>query len=137
MSSSTQVADPVEVLAAFHRLLLRRDPALLDLYAADAVHEFPFADRKIAGAEAIRAAFLAGWERSPFAVAGFGETRVHRTTDPEVIVAEYEAITEVKATGKTFAAAIVNVLRARDGRIVSIREYVDPGAGAEERAEAS
>ena len=130
MTSSAQVAGPRAVLAGFLDLLLRRDPELLDRYAADAVHEFPFDGRTMTGRDQIKAAFTAGWASGRFRVTGFSEPVVHQSEDPEVLVAEYVATTLRVESGESFSAPIVLVLRARDGRIVSIREYFNPGAAA-------
>lgn len=50
---------------------------------------------------------------------------VHETTDPEVIVAEYDYTAESVETGKTCESANVLVLRIRDGLIVHSRDYHD------------
>ena len=50
---------------------------------------------------------------------------VHETTDPEVIVAEYDYSGESLTTGKSFEAANIQVLRIRDGLIVFSRDYHD------------
>lgn len=50
---------------------------------------------------------------------------VHRTADPEVIVAEYEYSGEALNTGKTFEAANIQVLCVRDGLILYSRDYHD------------
>jgi ketosteroid isomerase-like protein len=41
---------------------------------------------------------------------------IHDTTDPEVIVVEYELAGTVTATGRRAAAPFIGVLRVRDGR---------------------
>ncbi|HEY3479307.1 MAG TPA: nuclear transport factor 2 family protein [Streptomyces sp.] len=50
---------------------------------------------------------------------------VHETTDPEVIVAEYDYDAESVETGRTTTTANVQVLRVRDGLIVHSRDYHD------------
>lgn len=50
---------------------------------------------------------------------------VHETTDPEVIVAEYDYDAESVETGRTTTAANIQVLRVRDGLIVHSRDYHD------------
>lgn len=50
---------------------------------------------------------------------------IHETTDPEVIVAEFAYRGTVVETGEPFALPGVFVLRVRDGRIVSSRDYFD------------
>jgi ketosteroid isomerase-like protein len=50
---------------------------------------------------------------------------IHETTDPEVIVAEFEYQGTVADTGEPFALPGIFVLRVRDGEIVSSRDYFD------------
>ncbi|MGO1051349.1 nuclear transport factor 2 family protein [Crossiella sp. CA198] len=50
---------------------------------------------------------------------------IHQTTDPEVIVAEFEYQGTVADTGEPFALPGIFVLRVRDGEIVSSRDYFD------------
>lgn len=51
--------------------------------------------------------------------------RVHQTTDPEVIVAEFEYAGTVVTTGEPFRVPAIFVLRVRDGLIVESRDYID------------
>jgi len=50
---------------------------------------------------------------------------IHQTTDPEVIVAEFEYQGTVAGTGEPFALPGIFVLRVRNGEIVSSRDYFD------------
>jgi ketosteroid isomerase-like protein len=50
---------------------------------------------------------------------------IHETADPEVIVAEFEYQGTVAGTGEPFVQPGIFVLRVRDGRIVSSRDYFD------------
>jgi len=50
---------------------------------------------------------------------------IHETTDPEVIVAEFEYQGTVDGTGEPFTLPGIFVLRVRDGEIVSSRDYFD------------
>ena len=50
---------------------------------------------------------------------------IHQTTDPEVIVAEFEYQGTEADTGEPFALPGIFVLRVRDGEIVSSRDYFD------------
>jgi len=102
-----------------------RWPELADLYATDAVVEMPMHPQRvrIEGRAAMRQHFTA-------ASAGPVELRahhviVHATTDPEVVIAEFEYDSLNRTTGRTFTAANVRVLRVRDGQIVSTRDYHD------------
>lgn len=48
---------------------------------------------------------------------------VHETTDPEVVIAEYDY--DGRSGARTFRSANVQVLRIRDGLIVHSRDYHD------------
>ncbi len=97
---------------------------LHELYADDAVIEYPFAvptPRRITGRDAIRSYFLT--------VAGAPlrlETRnmvVHATTDPEVVVAEWDYDGLVTATGHKFRVSNIQVTRVKAGKIVASHDY--------------
>ncbi|QLQ35844.1 nuclear transport factor 2 family protein [Micromonospora robiginosa] len=51
---------------------------------------------------------------------------LHETTDPEVVIVEYEAHGNVVATGAPFEQTVIAVFRVRDGLVVSYRDYIDP-----------
>ena len=116
---------PTEV---FHRLLAgitgRHWLDIADLYAEDAVVDIPFAipapDRVI-GRAALRERFAAA-DRAGLAFAAHNVV-VHETADPEVVIAEFDYAGRSAATGQEFRVANVQVLRVRDGRIVSTRDY--------------
>ena len=50
---------------------------------------------------------------------------IHETTDPEVIIAEFEYQGTVAGTEEPFVLPGIFVLRVRDGEIVSSRDYFD------------
>lgn len=108
-----------------------------DLYAADGVMEFPFAPggapRRIEGQEAIRRLLVALGERARAAGARIDQERsslvVYETQDPEVVIVEIEAHGEA-ADGTAFVRPYIQVYRVRDGRIVSMRDYLAPDVGA-------
>ena len=58
---------------------------------------------------------------------------IHETTDPEVIVAEFEYQGTDPGTGEAYALPAIFVMRVRDGEIVSSRDYLDPIASARAR----
>lgn len=112
----------------FDRLLLgigeERWSELPDLYAEDAVVDQPFAPNslRLHGRETIRKHF-AGAD-------GLLRLRahnivVHDTTDPEVIIAEFDYDGVVINTGRSFQASNIQVLRVRDGQIIESRDYHD------------
>lgn len=55
---------------------------------------------------------------------------IHETTDPEVVIAEYDYRGEVKATGHVFVVSNVQIVRVRDGRIIRSRDFHDHAAMA-------
>jgi ketosteroid isomerase-like protein len=96
------------------------------LYAEDTVVEHPQAvprPTRLTGRAAVH-------ERFSGTLAGALRLKrknvvVHETTDPEVIVAEYDYDAESVETGRTIATANIQVLRVRDGLIVHSRDYHD------------
>lgn len=81
--------------------------------------------------------------REHFAPTGAGLTlhrraasiTIHQTTDPEVIVAEFEYRGTVADTGQAFALPGIFVLRVRNGEIVSSRDYFDHLTAAKVRGQ--
>ncbi|MEU8209541.1 nuclear transport factor 2 family protein [Micromonospora sp. NPDC049044] len=51
---------------------------------------------------------------------------LHETTDPEVVIVEYEAYGSVVATAGPFEQQVIAVIRVRDGQVLSYRDYVNP-----------
>jgi uncharacterized protein len=62
---------------------------------------------------------------------------IHETTDPEVIVAEFEYQGTNADTGEPFALPAIFVLRVRNGEIVDSRDYFDHLAAAQVRGQLS
>lgn len=60
---------------------------------------------------------------------------IHETTDPEVIVAEFEYQGTSVDTGEPFVLPAIFVLRVRDGEIVESRDYFDPLSAARIRGQ--
>ncbi len=56
---------------------------------------------------------------------------LHETTDPEVIVAEFEYQGTSPDTGAPYALPAIFVMRVRNGEIVSSRDYHDHLASAQ------
>jgi uncharacterized protein len=122
---------PRDTLARLLELLLRQDlGAVADMYAEDGVHELPFpppgAPRRIDGREQIRA-YFATLSGVPFDFREFSEVAVHDTTDPEVLVAEYDAHGTIVGSGREFTFRYLWVLRVSRGQIVLWRDYWNPG----------
>jgi uncharacterized protein len=98
---------------------------LPDLYAEDTVVELPFSPEAMVlrGREEMAEHFAAAPAR-PLRMSAHNIV-VHETADPEVVVVEYDYDGEVTTTGRTFTVPNVLVMRVRDGRIVSSRDYHD------------
>jgi uncharacterized protein len=60
---------------------------------------------------------------------------IHQTTDPEVIVGEFEYQGTTADTGEQYAVPAIFVLRVRNGEIVSSRDYFDHLAAARARGQ--
>lgn len=122
--------DARDVLARYHRAMLDKSADdLADLYAADAVHEFPFLfpgmPERHQGREEIRAGYRAAWGASPARPEKIHDVVVHQSTDPEVITVEQIVSGTVTTTGQPFSFPGLLVLRVRDGLIVHARDYMD------------
>jgi ketosteroid isomerase-like protein len=96
------------------------------LYADDALIELPFnrpAPLRIEGRHQLEARNDAA-RHLPLELTPTN-LNIHETTDPEVIVAEFDYAGRVTTTGRTFRVANVIVMRVRDGKIVASRDYHD------------
>jgi ketosteroid isomerase-like protein len=118
---------PREVLDQLHQLISEgRWTELYELYAEDVVVDIPLAKPEpehVEGHETIRKHFAAA--EGFFALQVVGDRVVHETTDPEVVIAEFDYEGQVIATGRTFRVSNVQVVRVRDGLIVESRDYHD------------
>ncbi|MDW6060542.1 nuclear transport factor 2 family protein [Streptomyces sp. FXJ1.4098] len=134
----TQVLSPREVfLALVNGVAEGRWKELPDLYAEQTHVVHPF--------DPLRAAALRTRDelREHFRPTGAGpqlhrratNITIHETTDPEVIVAEFEYQGTVAETGEPFALPGIFVLRVRDGEIISSRDYFDHVTAARVRGQ--
>ncbi len=105
-------------------------------FAADGVIEWPFqlkgVPARLEGPEAIRAAVGPVWERARKVnrrVLGHEHVVFHETTDPEVIIVEFDLVGDTSKG--PFRQSMVYLLRIREGRVVLLREFVDTAALSE------
>lgn len=119
----------------FHRLVdgvgRRRLDDLPALYAEQTQVRHPLDPRRpppLTTRQQLAEHFAAGFET-------LGEIRfeaaaitVHQTTDPEVVIGEFEYRGLEPGTGEPFAIPNIFVLRVRDGQIVESRDYADHAA---------
>lgn len=133
---------PREALHRYRRAMIDKSADdLADLYAADAVHEFPFglpnAPRRLVGREAVRDTYRSLWGALTARVQAIEEVAVHETADPQVLIAEQVVVVSSEGDPGTGDGAMavpgLLVLRVRDGEIVHVRDYIDTGAAARAR----
>ena len=116
--------------ALFHRLLDGLTSAdwteLAELYTADARVTMPFAlpePRVLNGRDEI-AAHFAGSTAVPIRFRAENVV-VHTTTDPDVVIAEFDYVVRVLTDDSEFRVSNVQLVRARDGRIAETHDYHD------------
>jgi uncharacterized protein len=124
------VADrPADVFRRALDILLNKDmAAFLDMYAEGAVMEYPFAPdgwpKRLEGRDEI-------WSHihnypdflDPHEVR---DLEILETTDPEVIVAQFVAAGVVTPTQQPYEVRYADIVRIRDGKIITWRDYWDP-----------
>lgn len=110
---------------------------LVDLMAPDGYIEWPYRPAgvpgRLRGRTEIRE-FLAAAAKGFIRFDEYRNVVIHETTDPEVIIVEYEAHGTVIPTGAPFEQVIIAVFRVRGGQVVSYRDYINPLPLAEARA---
>jgi ketosteroid isomerase-like protein len=108
---------------------------LADLYAeeTDVVHPFdPLRAPALKTRDELREHFQPT-DDSPRLPRRAANITIHETTDPEVVVAEFEYVGTAPDTGEPYALPGIFVLRVRDGEIVSSRDYFDHFTAAQIR----
>jgi uncharacterized protein len=127
-----QPCSPREVFLALVNGIADGNPeGLPELYAEqiDVVHPFdPIHGAPLRSRDELRKRmeqFTAG----PRPRRRVGNVTIHETTDPEVIVAEFEYQGTTEA-GEPYALPAIFVMRVRNGEIVSSRDYHDHLASA-------
>lgn len=109
--------------------------AQLELYALDAVVEAPFAPagvpNRFEGRDQILAMSLALDAARPAdlrIVEGLSHLVVHETVDPEVVIAEVDAIAELPSADLRVQVRQVHIVRVRDGQIIHMKDYYASGS---------
>ena len=124
---------PRDVVRETHRAVLAGDAdGFARRFAEDAVLEFPFSvdaavPPRVEGRDSIRkmaAALGKHFERAGTRLRRFENLIVHETTDPEVLVVEFEALGEPRADASAYRLPDVQVWRVRDGEVLSMRDYL-------------
>lgn len=104
------------------------------MMAEDGVMEFPYAPPGGVHSLKGRAELGAYLERlgGVIELLSFSEPRVHRTTDPGVVVLEFTARGRGVKTGNPYEQAYISVVTVRDGYIERYRDYWNPLVGRQE-----
>ncbi|MFF4922088.1 nuclear transport factor 2 family protein [Kitasatospora sp. NPDC001261] len=128
--SPPSTPSPLDLLVRYRRAMLDLDAdALAELYAEDGVHEFPFLfpgmPERYRGREEIRAGYRAAWGASAARPREIREVAVHPGADPEVLTVEQQVVGTLATTGEPFTVPGLLVMRARDGLLVHVRDYMD------------
>jgi uncharacterized protein (TIGR02246 family) len=124
----TATSGPAEVFARYRQAVVANSPdAIADLFAPDGAFEYPFTvpgmPQRVEGREQVRANLQRMLGAFRFEV--YRNVRLHQAEDPEVVVIEHDIAGTIVSTGQAHALSYVYVLRARDGEIVHLRDYVD------------
>jgi ketosteroid isomerase-like protein len=105
----------------------------VDCFAVEGIMEWPFrlkgVPARLEGRQAIRAALEPVWERAKKSnrrISGHERVVFHQTADPEVAIVEFDLVGET--VRGTFRRSVVYLLRARSGRVLLLREFVDTAA---------
>src|SRR6476659_6191015 len=105
----------------------------VNCFADDGIWEWPFrlkgVPARMEGRQAIHGALAPVWERAKQSnrrITGHEHVVFHQTTDPEVAIVEFDIVGE-SARG-TFRQSVVYLFRARGGRVLLLREFVDTAA---------
>jgi ketosteroid isomerase-like protein len=132
---------PAEHQAGPHEVLRRWRQAVIDqsvegvrrMFAADAVHEFPFTrpglPSRLEGREDIVNWTAAVWTATSLKYDRYRTLAIHDTQDPDTIIVEQEALGTSATTGE-FALPNILVLTVHNGQITHLRDYVNILAAA-------
>jgi uncharacterized protein len=124
---------PEETFRRMTDLMLASDmEAVAELWAPDAITEFPFAaassPRRLHGREEVRA-YLAGYPEQ-MGMTEVAALTVRPTDDPDTVVVEWTATGRTVATSQPYRLDYIVVLTVRDGLITLYRDYWSPVSAA-------
>ncbi|MFC8534742.1 nuclear transport factor 2 family protein [Streptomyces sp. NPDC057249] len=137
-SEAPAVRTPREALNRYYQAMIDKSPdGLADLYAVDAVHEFPFASPgfppRFEGREAVRAGYRAVWGASPAEVREVRRIAVYEAAEPGVIVAEHVVVGALPGRAGEFTVPGLLVLHVGEGLLTRVRDYMDASGVADAR----
>ncbi|WP_433063023.1 nuclear transport factor 2 family protein [Dactylosporangium sp. CS-033363] len=119
-----------DVVEQLLRASLEQDmETFVGLFAPDGFIEWPYrpdgVPGRVEGRDRVRE-FVIGQAGGLVKFEEYRDTVIHETTDPQVVIVEYEAYGTVIPTGAPMHQTIIAVLRIRDGLVVSYRDYLNP-----------
>ncbi|WP_394937987.1 nuclear transport factor 2 family protein [Psychromicrobium sp. YIM B11713] len=125
----TAIRSPQELYRGSLKLLLEKDiSAWVDLWAEDAVMEFPFAPpgwpTRLNGKAAV-ADYMRDYP-DQIDLADFPEVRIHQSTDPETIIVEQRAVGRLVESDAPYDMRYIAVVTVRNEQIVQYRDYWNP-----------
>ncbi|GIH15665.1 nuclear transport factor 2 family protein [Rugosimonospora africana] len=127
-----------EVVEQVLRASLDQDlETIVGLMAPEGYIEWPYRPAGVPARLQGRTAIREHLTKAAKAFITFDEYRnvvMHETTDPEVVIVEYDADGTVVATGAPFRQTVIAVFRVHDGQIQSYRDYINPLPLMEARA---
>jgi uncharacterized protein len=101
----------------------------VSLFAPDGYIEWPYRPAgvpgRVEGRDRIRE-FLTAQADGLVKFDEYRNTVIYETTDPQVVIVEYEAHGTVIPTGAPLHQTIIAVLRVEDGLVVAYRDYLNP-----------
>ena len=102
--------------------------AFPDMFAEDGVMELPFAPpgfrTRLEGRDAVVAHLQMATKLIKLGT--MSNVVTHETSDPDVVIVEFEGSGQGLATGEPYEQRYVSVIRVRDGEIVHYRDYWNP-----------
>jgi uncharacterized protein len=112
----------------------RIDPSaknFIDMMSDDFVMEFPYARPGMPTRVEGRAAVLAHLVKvgGDVSVDSASNLVVHETTDPEVVILEFDGHGRSVKTGEPYEQRYISVIRARGGKMVHFKDYWNPIQG--------
>ena len=123
-----------EVVDTLLHAIVHAPDQIADLYAPEVVVEMPFGPplipaRRETGREDLRAQLKAGAAERTYT--SVENVSIRETTDPDVVVAEYEIHGRLLADDREFTLPFLMIITVKDGLIVNSRDYNNPVVSAQ------
>ncbi|MFJ7679635.1 nuclear transport factor 2 family protein [Peribacillus sp. NPDC097198] len=127
---STLSYDQVEqLIQLFSDLYIRKEYAtFLDLFAADIVFEFPYAQEpnpKRLDGKAVLQQYLEELE-DVLKITSFTTPVIHIAADAPVFFAQFKASGKILVTGGSYEQSYISVVEVQNGRIIRYQDYWNP-----------